>query len=75
LLLPQRLQALSIVFATLPLGERITDIFGEQLNGWYRVPATWPKRRDRATFQRWFEFSFHSVIVDLCDDILEHEES
>ena len=56
------------------LAESVTDIFEEQLNEWYRVPATWPKRRDRATFQRWFEFSFHSVIVDLCDDILEHEE-
>ena len=22
----------------------------------------------------WFEFSFHSMVVDLCDDVLEQEE-
>jgi hypothetical protein len=43
--------------------------------GWmYRVPTLWPTKRNLATFQRWFEFSFHSMIVDLCDDVLEHEE-
>ena len=31
-------------------------------------------KRDLATLQRWFEFSFHSMIVDVCDDVLEHEE-
>ena len=56
------------------LGQSVRDIFEEQLEGWYRVPAVWPERRDLPTFQRWFEFSFHSMIVDLCDDLLEHEE-
>jgi hypothetical protein len=36
-------------------------IFEEQLDGWYRAP-------------RWFTYSFHSVIVDLCDDPLVAEE-
>ena len=56
------------------LGESIRDIFEEQLDGWYRVPAVWPAKRDVTTFQSWFEVSFHSTIVDLCDDVLEHEE-
>jgi hypothetical protein len=56
------------------LGESVRDIFEEHLDGWYRVPAVCPKKRDLTTFQRWFEFSFHSMIVDLCDDVLEHEE-
>jgi hypothetical protein len=55
------------------LGHSVRDIFEEHLDGWYRVPAVWPKKRDLPTFQRWFEFSFHSMIVDLCDKILEHE--
>jgi hypothetical protein len=49
-------------------------VFEEHLDGWYRVPGVWPSKRDLPTFQRWFVFSFHSMIVDLCDDDLEHEE-
>jgi hypothetical protein len=56
------------------LGESVRDIFEEQLDGWYRVPAVWPAKRDAAMFQSWFEISFHSMIVDICDDALEHEE-
>lgn len=56
------------------LGESIRDICEEQLDGWYRVPAVWPAKRDVTTFQSWFETSFHSTIVDVCDDALEHEE-
>ena len=50
------------------------QIFEEQLDGWYRVPSSWPSRRDTDTFDRWFEWSFHSVVVDLCDDPLLREE-
>jgi hypothetical protein len=56
------------------LEESVRDVFEEHLDGWYRVPAVWPKERDLPTFQRWFEFGFHSMIVDLCDDVLKHEE-
>jgi hypothetical protein len=56
------------------LGMSVSDIFEEHLDGWYRVPVVWPKERDLPTFQRWFEFSFHSMIVDLGDYALEHEE-
>src|SRR3954451_4236334 len=56
------------------LGESIRDIFEEQLDGWYRAPEVWPARRDLTTFQSWFEVTFHSMIVDLSDDVLEHEE-
>jgi hypothetical protein len=50
------------------------EIFEEQLNGWYRVPSVWPTERDLAAFGRWFECSFHSMIVDPCDDTVEHDE-
>ena len=56
------------------LGESIRDIFEEQLDGWYRAPQVWPAKRDLSTFQSWFEVSFHSMIVDLSDDVLEHDE-
>lgn len=56
------------------LGGRAAEIFEEHLEGWYRVPEVWPSKRDLLTFRRWFACSFHSMIVDLCDDDLEHEE-
>jgi hypothetical protein len=56
------------------LREVISDIFEEQLDAWYRVPSVWPTERDLTTFQRWFECSFHSMIVDLCSHPLDHEE-
>jgi hypothetical protein len=56
------------------LGQSVSEIFEEQLEGWYRVPEVWPAKRDLTTFQSWFEISFHSLIVDLCDGLLEGEE-
>ena len=49
-------------------------IFEEQLDGWYRVPGLWPNRRDLDALDRWFEWSSHSMVVDLCDDPLLQEE-
>ena len=49
-------------------------IFKEQLDGWYRVPSSWPSRCDLDAFDRWFEWSFHSMVVDLCDDPPLQEE-
>jgi len=45
-------------------------LFEEQLDGWYGVPSSWPSRRELGTFDRWFEWSFHSVVAELCDDPL-----
>ncbi len=56
------------------LEEECGEIFEEQLDGWYRVPSLWPTRRDLNAFDHWFEWSFHSVVVDLCADPLLREE-
>jgi hypothetical protein len=50
------------------------EIFEEQLDGWYRVPSSWPVNRDFDMFKRWFEYRFHSMLVDLCEDPLERDE-
>jgi hypothetical protein len=55
------------------LREVCTEIFEEQLGGWYRVPPAWPAERDLNTFLLWFEWSLHSMIIDLDDDLIEHE--
>jgi hypothetical protein len=56
------------------LREYCSEIFEEQLDGWYRVPSAWPVNRTLDTVIRWFEYRFHSVLVDLCDDPLMHDE-
>jgi len=43
------------------LGGRSGEIFEEQLNGWFRMPALWPRRRDLEAF-------------DLCDDPLLRDD-
>jgi hypothetical protein len=50
------------------------EVFEEQLTGWRRVPSPWPSRRDPDAFDRWFEWSFHSVAVALRDAPLHQEE-
>ena len=56
------------------LEEICGQIFEEQLDGWYRVHSLWPSRRDLANFDHWFEWTFHSLVVDLCNDPLLREE-
>ncbi len=51
-----------------------SSIFEEQLDGWRCVPSSWPSRLDRDALDRWFEWSFHSVAVDLRDAPLFQEE-
>jgi len=50
------------------------EIFEEQLDGWFCVPAAWPADRSFDTFVHWFQYTLHSVIVDLCDTPLKHGE-
>jgi hypothetical protein len=51
-----------------------SKIFEEQLDGWYCEPSAWPVDRTFDTFIRWFEYSFHSVLFDLCDNPRERGE-
>ena len=54
------------------LAEVSGEIFEEQLNGWHRVPSVWPATRDLKAFLLWFDCSFHSMVVDVCDGRLRH---
>jgi len=51
-----------------------SEIFEEQLDGWHRDRSAWPADRSFDTFTRWFEYSFHSVLYDLCDDPLQRDD-
>ncbi len=52
----------------------VNEIFDEQLDSWYREPSSWPQRRDMETFERWFEWSSHSIIIDLCERPIRREQ-
>lgn len=49
-------------------------IFEEELDGWVRIPSLWPPRRDFEAFEQWFEWSAHSMVVDLSGDQLLLED-
>jgi hypothetical protein len=55
------------------LQELCEEIFVDQLDGWYRDQATWPKDRSFEVFSRWFDLEHHSMLMDLCDEPLIRE--
>jgi hypothetical protein len=48
-------------------------IFEDQLNGWWRIPASWPRDRSFETFGHWFDCQVHSMSIDLSDEPLIEE--
>ena len=57
-----------------PLQSRCKEIFEEQLEGWFRVPTAWPTDRTFKACKLWFEYHFHSVLIDLCKRPIISEE-
>lgn len=49
------------------------DIFEEQLASWYTDEFVWPRNRGFDAFHRWFDYSHHSMLFDLCDEPLIRE--
>ena len=56
------------------LREVSAAIFEEELDGLVSRSSAWPEERGLSTFERWFEFTFHSMVIDLGDDRIRHEE-
>ena len=50
-------------------------IFEEQLEGWYRVPSSWPSRRDPDALDCRFEWSLDSMAAALRDAPLYQAET
>jgi hypothetical protein len=49
-------------------------IFEAELEGWYKDRAVWPTPLTFRRFQSWFSVRFHSMVADMCDFPLVHEE-
>jgi len=49
-------------------------IFTDHLDGWYRDESVWPSPRSYRMFKEWFEWSYHSMVVDLGGDGIVHDD-
>ena len=56
------------------LRKKYMEIFCELLEDWCLDEAYWPKSRTIATFKKWFDVEFHSIVVDLVGNQIKHEE-
>jgi hypothetical protein len=55
------------------LRELCEEIFEEQLDSWYRETSAWPQDRTYEVFRQWFDYEYHSMLIDLCDEPLIHD--
>ena len=49
-------------------------IFRDYLDGWHRDESVWPSPRSYAMFKSWFDWSYHSMVVDLGGGGIVHED-
>ena len=56
------------------LARHHTELFEEELNGWYTDPALWPRDRSLRMLQEWCLFELHTVVVDTGESPLEDDE-
>lgn len=49
------------------------EIFEMELAEWWTDKKDWPSRLDWKTFCEWFDFEFHSVVLDSADEPLRRE--
>ena len=40
-------------------------IFTAELDGWLRDRSCWPTKRTCQMFRMWFEYTYHSILIDL----------
>ncbi len=56
------------------IDEHYSKIFEHELYSWHLAEEDWPQDRGRDVFNEWFELETHSLVLDLCDYIVEVEE-
>jgi hypothetical protein len=49
------------------LEEYATDLFEEQLNGWWQDEGDWPLDRSYGALMEWFAVEFHSLVLDVAE--------
>ena len=59
---------------TPPVADYFAEIFAAELGAWCTDQDTWPKDRSLRTFLAWFEVIGESVIQDLGQGSIEHDD-
>lgn len=57
-----------------PLKGYFEAVFEAELDAWCPERSLWPASRDLATFRAWFEVEARPLVVDLCDNALDHDD-
>jgi len=50
------------------LKEHFSEIFEEELCGWFDDPETWPQDRSWKIFQTWFNYEIQTVVIDMLEE-------
>ncbi|UCF91286.1 MAG: hypothetical protein JSW39_23910 [Desulfobacterales bacterium] len=50
-------------------------LFENELEGWYTDKSLWPKKRNKKTFNEWFDVECHTVIIDTVGGKIEDDET
>lgn len=57
------------------LSRNFKGLFEEELESWYTDENLWPKKRDRKTFNEWFDVEYHTIIIDIAEGPIEDDET
>jgi hypothetical protein len=56
------------------LARHHTELFEEELAGWYTDPRLWPRDRSLKVMNEWCSFELHTVVVDTGESLLEDDD-
>ncbi len=51
-----------------------SEIFGEELKGWYTDPKLWPRNRSLKVLKEWCALELHTVVLDFSDSLIERDD-
>jgi len=56
------------------ISQNFKTLFEYELESWYTDESLWPKKKDRKTFDAWFDVEWHSVITDTAKGSIVSDE-
>ena len=56
------------------ISQNFQVLFENELEDWYTDESLWPKKRDRKTFDEWFDVEYHTVLIDTVEGPIEDDE-
>jgi hypothetical protein len=56
------------------LKRHYSEIFDEELFGWYMDPKLWPEDRSLKRLKEWCRFELNTVVIDFGDSPIEQDE-